>query len=169
MARKALQPLAGGIFLAHAVDKPQPPRTFRQLAAPKKRRDAIQLRAVFLTAAQKQLTAADGLAQLILLGIEHVLQILRRGDAHEIGNVFDGKAEVFKPQAVHQEVDVPRIVIAVVVVGVLIWRHNAFFFIVSQQVRRYAQNPCHVADLVSHVISPLLIIMQVTFVGKCFL
>ena len=71
-------------------------------------------------AAQKKLAAAYMSAKLLLLHKEKLAELSGAGDAHHVRDLLDGKTVVFEPKAVHEKVDMPRVIIAVIVVCVLL-------------------------------------------------
>ena len=106
------------------------------------------LRPVDLHPLQQQLLASQGALQLQLLVLQAGRQFVVAAVGHHVGDLLDAEAEIFKPETVHQEIDVPRLVIAVIVARVLARPDHALLFIIAQQVCGYPQDPRHVPDLV---------------------
>ena len=93
--------------LTLTVDKAYVLGTIRNLALIKQAVYGLKLGSVLLAAAQNKLAAADVGLQLIFLHGEKIAYLVCGGDADYVRNLLDGKAEILKPKAVHQEVDVP--------------------------------------------------------------
>ena len=64
----------------------------------------------------KLLAAADVGAKLILLHKEKIAQVSGGGDSYHIRDLLNGKTVVFEPKAVHEKIDMPSVIIAVIVV-----------------------------------------------------
>jgi hypothetical protein len=57
-----------------------------------------------------------------------------------MGHLIQAEAKVFKPKAVNEEVDVPGLIVAIVVVLAFHRLHYALLLVIAQKVRGNAQN-----------------------------
>ena len=73
-----------------------------------------------------------------------------------MGDLLNAEVEVFEPQAVDEEVDVPGLIVSVIVPGVLLRVDDALLLIVAQQICGDTQHPGHITDLVFHWMMQLL-------------
>ena len=106
----------GHIAAAHSVDKAGKFGTFGNFALIKKLVYHLERGSVLGTAAQKKLAAADVGAKLLLLHKEKIVQLPGGGDSHHIRDLLNGKTVVFEPKAVHEKIDMPSVIIAVIIV-----------------------------------------------------
>jgi hypothetical protein len=104
---------------------------------------------VLADALQEHLLIADVFFDLVAFPGEGFHQVAIRALGHDVRHLLDSVSEVFKPKAVEKEVYVPGVVVPVVVDRILFGRNNAFFLIVSDQIRRYAEDSGHISYFIA--------------------
>lgn len=125
-------------------------RTFPNIAFSQVFFDLENLRAVIVNALQQSLLVGDVPLDFRILCFQMADQLIVIAIGDHLGDLVDGEAELFVPNAVQEKIDIPGVVISVVVALILMGRDNAFFLVITKNISRNTQYASHIADGIPH-------------------